>query len=48
MYESSGFFQTNLIIINHPHEPSLASNVQKSGPKHSMKHAKYVGFDQLW
>ena len=25
------------------HEPSLASNVQTSGPKHSMKHAKYGG-----
>ena len=26
-------FQTNLIIINHPHGPSLASNVQKNGPQ---------------
>ena len=36
--------------MNHPHGPSLASNVQKSGPKHSMKHAKYRGlisFDKL-
>ena len=31
-------------------DPSLASNVQKSGLKHSMKHAKYGGlisFDKL-
>ena len=45
--------QTNLIIINHPHRPRLARiniNVQKSGPKHSMKHAKIRGlisFDKL-
>ena len=26
-------FQTNLIIINHPHGPSLASNIQKNSPK---------------
>ena len=26
-------FQPNLIIINHPHGPSLASNVQKNGPQ---------------
>ena len=26
-------FQTNLIIINHPHGPSLPSNVQKNGPQ---------------
>ena len=26
-------FQTNLIIINHPHGPSLANNVQKNGPQ---------------
>ena len=26
-------FQTNLIIINHPHGPSLAINVQKNGPQ---------------
>ena len=24
-------FQTNLIIINHPHGPNLANNVQKNG-----------------
>ena len=44
------FVQTNLIILNHPHGPSLASDVQKSGPKHSMKHVKYGGliiFDKL-
>ena len=26
-------FQTNLIIIQYPHGPSLASNVQKNGPQ---------------
>ena len=42
------FKPCTLIIINHPHGPSLiANNVQKSCPKHSMKHAKYGGFDQL-
>ena len=44
------FFKPTLIIINHPHGPSLASNVQESGLKHSMKHAKYGGlisFDKL-
>ena len=35
--------QTNLIIINHPHGPSLASNVQKMVPKYSMKHSQVPG-----
>ena len=26
-------FQTNLIIINHPHGPNLAINIQKNGPQ---------------
>ena len=34
--------------MNHPHGPSLASNVQKSGPKHSTKHVRgFDSFDKL-
>ena len=40
------FFQTNLIIINHPHGPSLANNVQKMVPKYSMT-AGLTSFDKL-
>ena len=40
-------FQTNLIIINHPHGPSLASDIQKIGP-HIFNETRQVrGFDQL-
>ena len=43
-------FQTNLIIINHPHGPSLASNVQKNGPQISNETRQYgilTSFDKL-
>ena len=40
-------FQTNLIIINHPHGPSLASNVQKNGPQIFNETRQVRGFDQF-
>ena len=43
-------FQANLIIINHPHGPSLASNVQKNGPQifHETRQVRgLTSFDKL-
>ena len=40
-------FQTNLIIINHPHGPSLASNVQKNGHQIFNETRQVRGFDQF-
>ena len=40
-------FKANIIIINHPYGPSLASKYRKMVLKYSMKHAQYRGFDQI-
>ena len=46
---SSGFFQANRILINHPHRPSLAkSECAERGVKHSIKSKVTMSSEPDW